>query len=154
MKRKLPTNTGEDQNKVKAKKRGLPNPDQKKSGSRTDDSGQEVARKAARERVGRLIAKKMQAKRNRQRVNATARHRNALGRRKPNPTAWVSPDGVYCNTAFAADYLGKSKSRLQSWRCEGVGPKYLKRGHTVYYRIADIKAHLEMGEGLSSHPSD
>lgn len=60
-------------------------------------------------------------------------------------SAWVSPDGVYCNTAYAASYVGRSVSRLQSWRCEGLGPKYIKHGYSVFYRTADVKEFMENG---------
>lgn len=60
-------------------------------------------------------------------------------------SAWISPDGVYCNTAYAANYVGRSISRLQSWRCEGIGPKYIKNGYSVFYRTADITAFMENG---------
>ncbi|MDA5095009.1 helix-turn-helix domain-containing protein [Aliiroseovarius sp. KMU-50] len=63
--------------------------------------------------------------------------------------AWISPDGEYCNTAHAADCLGRSVSRLQSMRHEGIGPIFLKRGRSVYYRVADLKAYLENGVSVA-----
>jgi len=41
----------------------------------------------------------------------------------------------------AARYLNYAMKTLQSWRNQGVGPKYLKVGsRTVRYRLDDLKA--------------
>tara|TARA_R110000851_G_scaffold35348_2_gene93041 strand:- start:1234 stop:1698 length:465 start_codon:yes stop_codon:yes gene_type:complete len=69
---------------------------------------------------------------------------------KSAASPWISPDGQYCNTAHAADAIGKSVSRLQSMRCEGIGPKFIKRGHAVYYRTSDLNAYIEYGQDVSS----
>lgn len=85
------------------------------------------------------IRKKLRDKKPRQDASTVKRAGNS----------WVSPDGEYCNNAYAADFLGRSISRLQSMRCEGAGPVFLKRGRAVYYRVADLKAYLESGVVVS-----
>ena len=78
--------------------------------------------------------------------------RNRKNREVGNPCSsqdrrWISPDAQFCNTIYAAEYIGRSVSRMQSMRCEGVGPRFIKRGRRVIYRVADLKAYFE--EGLS-----
>jgi predicted DNA-binding transcriptional regulator AlpA len=38
--------------------------------------------------------------------------------------------------------LGVSRSTLQSWRYSGRGPRFVKLGRMVRYRVADIDAYL------------
>lgn len=42
------------------------------------------------------------------------------------------------NTKGAASYLGLAESTLEKARVSGTGPKYLKLGRAVRYRIADL----------------
>lgn len=68
----------------------------------------------------------------------------AFNRRTDLPeNAWISPDGQYCNTPYAASYLGRSVSRLQTWRTEGKGPDPIRKGRSVYYRVSDIIGYFE-----------
>ena len=50
----------------------------------------------------------------------------------------------------AAIYLTVAKQTLATWRSQGRGPKYLKLGHAVRYRLSDldewIDAQLTGGE--------
>jgi hypothetical protein len=41
-------------------------------------------------------------------------------------------------TKAAAVKLGTSEGTLNTWRCRGRGPKYVKIGGLVYYRDEDI----------------
>ncbi len=43
------------------------------------------------------------------------------------------PDGRM-DTTNAARYLGRSPKTLAMMRCEGTGPKYIKRGRIFYFR--------------------
>lgn len=68
----------------------------------------------------------------------------------PQDRSWISPDAEYCNTIHAGKCIGRSVSRLQSMRCEGVGPKFIKLGRRVIYRIADLNTYIEGGSPESS----
>jgi len=46
----------------------------------------------------------------------------------------------------AADYLGLSVSTLNKWRVTGDGPKFVKLGRAVAYRISDLHEWLETGQ--------
>lgn len=41
-----------------------------------------------------------------------------------------------------ATHLGVSRSTLQSWRYSGRGPRFIKLGRMVRYRVADVDAYL------------
>ena len=41
-----------------------------------------------------------------------------------------------------ASRLGVSRSTLQSWRYTGRGPRFIKLGRMVRYRVADVDAYL------------
>ncbi len=43
----------------------------------------------------------------------------------------------------AAKYLGLSVSMLNKWRVTGEGPKFIKLGRAVAYRISDLHDWLE-----------
>jgi len=53
--------------------------------------------------------------------------------------------------AETAEYLGLAQSTLNKWRCIGGGPKYLKMGKAVRYRLSDIQEWLE--ENQRAHTS-
>jgi hypothetical protein len=46
-------------------------------------------------------------------------------------------------TPEAAEKLRVTKATLESWRCRGGGPIYVKYGRAVRYRPEDIEAFLE-----------
>ena len=43
----------------------------------------------------------------------------------------------------AANYLGVGISTLDKMRMEGRGPRYLKIGGRVFYRLTDLDAYIE-----------
>ena len=43
----------------------------------------------------------------------------------------------------AAHYLRSKPRTLEKWRLEGVGPAYVKVGHRVVYRRADLERWME-----------
>jgi predicted DNA-binding transcriptional regulator AlpA len=47
------------------------------------------------------------------------------------------------DTKAAADYVGLTGSTLEKQRCFGGGPRYLKLGRVVRYRISDLDDWLE-----------
>lgn len=46
-------------------------------------------------------------------------------------------------TFEAARFLGLSASTLEKMRCEGRGPRYIKLGGRVFYRVPDLDAYLD-----------
>lgn len=47
------------------------------------------------------------------------------------------------DTIEAAHYLGLQKTTLEAWRCRGGGPRYVKLGRAVRYRLSDLDAWLD-----------
>lgn len=43
----------------------------------------------------------------------------------------------------AAKYIGLAPHTLSKMRSEGRGPRYLKVGNRVFYRLSDLDAYLE-----------
>lgn len=39
--------------------------------------------------------------------------------------------------------LEVTTTTLQTWRCEGKGPRFIKLGKGVFYRIVDVKAWID-----------
>ena len=46
-------------------------------------------------------------------------------------------------TDEAAHYLGLAAQTLCKWRCSGGGPRFIRLGRKVVYRIKDLDAFLE-----------
>lgn len=53
-----------------------------------------------------------------------------------------SIDQVVMATPAAADYVGISVDSLKHWRLRGKGPRFVRVGSRVVYRIADLDAWL------------
>ena len=51
----------------------------------------------------------------------------------------VTPDGRLTRS-HAARYLGVAEQTLANWRSMGRGPKCLKIGGKVFYRLDDLEA--------------
>jgi hypothetical protein len=67
-----------------------------------------------------------------------------------------SPDRTLSPVALldereAADYLRASPHTLRGWRCKGGGPRFVKVGRKVVYRVADLDAW--MTERTRAHTS-
>ena len=43
----------------------------------------------------------------------------------------------------AAAMLGLSRGTLANWRAEGRGPRYIKSGKQILYRVSDLEAWLD-----------
>ena len=56
------------------------------------------------------------------------------------------------NTKNAARYVGMSTSYLNRARIHGGGPRYLKIGRSVRYRVADLD--LWLGERVQRHTGE
>lgn len=56
---------------------------------------------------------------------------------------------IYFSTEELAEYLGVSKSTIIAYRTEGNGPKYLKIGRLVRYRISDVEDWIAEENNLS-----
>jgi excisionase family DNA binding protein len=54
-----------------------------------------------------------------------------------------SPLDVRLSNREAADYLGLKAATLNKWRVFGDGPPFIKVGHLVRYRKADLDAFLQ-----------
>lgn len=53
----------------------------------------------------------------------------------------------------AAEYLGLSVSTLNKWRCYGEGPKFVKLGRAIRYRMSDLDEYiaLRMSQSTSDY---
>lgn len=51
--------------------------------------------------------------------------------------AATDPDALLCEVD-AADFLKMSERTLQSWRCEGKGPAFVRVGRAIRYRKPDL----------------
>ena len=60
----------------------------------------------------------------------------------------VLPDGRM-DTRNMARYVGLSEKTLAMMRCEGTGPRFIKRGRVFYYR-EDVDAWLNAGGRYTS----
>jgi len=60
----------------------------------------------------------------------------------------IFPDGRL-DTANAAEYLGLSQKTLAMMRCQGTGPKFIKRGRIFYFK-EDLDQWLMKGGKRSS----
>ena len=47
------------------------------------------------------------------------------------------------DTSNAAAILGRSPRTLEDWRCTGFGPRFIKVGRGVRYRLSDLAAFLD-----------
>jgi len=60
----------------------------------------------------------------------------------------VLPDGRM-NSSNASRYLGLAEKTLAMMRCEGSGPKFIKRGRIFYYK-SDLDEWINEGGRVSS----
>jgi hypothetical protein len=62
--------------------------------------------------------------------------------------AQIYPDGRMC-AKVASAYLGLSVKTLAMKRCNGTGPRYIKRGRIFYYQ-RDLDIWLSEGGAIST----
>lgn len=41
-----------------------------------------------------------------------------------------------------SELYGWAPSTLRRWRCEGIGPKFIKDGRMIFYRVTDLDAYI------------
>jgi predicted DNA-binding transcriptional regulator AlpA len=46
------------------------------------------------------------------------------------------------DTRAAASLLGLNPDTLRNWRCQGVGPAFVRLGRAVRYRPTDVEAYV------------
>ncbi len=69
-------------------------------------------------------------------LESYAKHIGLKGQQSGAPANTKS--STYMNTKQAAEYLGLKYGTLHGWRFQGTGPKYVKMGGAVRYRIEDL----------------
>lgn len=62
--------------------------------------------------------------------------------REPSPEHEPAGSKALIDEAALAARLGVSRSTLQNWRYSGRGPRFIKLGRMVRYRVADVDAYL------------
>lgn len=60
------------------------------------------------------------------------------------------PQQRYFKTSGASRYCSVSEKRLEKLRCSGGGPRYFKRGRSVFYCIEDLDAWMQAGAQSST----
>jgi hypothetical protein len=58
------------------------------------------------------------------------------------------PDGRL-SARGAAQYIGLSEKTLAQWRCNGTGPRFIKRGRIFYFK-ADLDDYISVGAATST----
>jgi len=66
-----------------------------------------------------------------------------LGRLDRIERALSSPPREYLDNQGAAEFSGYSTAQLDSWRSKGGGPRFIKQGKKVLYRVADLREFLD-----------
>jgi predicted site-specific integrase-resolvase len=61
-------------------------------------------------------------------------------------------DLILLDTARVAEILGVSRPTLERWRTQGVGPRFVRHGRWIRYRLRDLEDFLE--RGLRPDPSE
>lgn len=57
---------------------------------------------------------------------------------------------ILLDTSEVADLLTNKSNTIEGWRIKGIGPRYIKIGRLVRYRIEDVNAWLESQERTST----
>ena len=50
---------------------------------------------------------------------------------------------TFLDTRAAANYLNLKPATLEAWRTRGGGPRYVRLGTAIRYRLSDIEAYVE-----------
>ena len=61
---------------------------------------------------------------------------------------FILPDGRL-DTANTSAYLGVKEKTLAMWRCQGIGPRFIKRGRVFYFK-EDLDAWIMQAERVTS----
>ena len=57
-------------------------------------------------------------------------------------SSYPTVDPIF-DTVSAAPLLGVKPATLEVWRCRGIGPRFVKVGARVVYRLSDLTAYLD-----------
>lgn len=66
------------------------------------------------------------------------------------PAPSECPTSPFLTNAEAAALIRLSRRTLDSWRCAGRGPRFLRLGSRVVYRLTDVLAWIETRERQST----
>lgn len=69
--------------------------------------------------------------------------REALARLDSIERALNAPQREYLDNAGAAEFTNISTAQLELWRSAGGGPRFIKMGRKVLYRISDLREFLD-----------
>lgn len=77
--------------------------------------------------------------------DCTPAHANT--RKFPGPRTIIElPQPATLNVSEAAFYLGVSESTLNTWRTRSMGPRYVRLGRKVLYRVEALNDYLLSNE--------
>ena len=60
-----------------------------------------------------------------------------------NHNAEIASSEQSLNVPQAAEYLGIHPRTLDNWRSQHRGPRYIRLGRRIVYRVGDVEAYLE-----------
>ena len=55
----------------------------------------------------------------------------------------AAPQQAIVDTMRAAQYLGIGQRTLDNWRSQGRGPRYIRIGSRIYYRIVHLEEYVK-----------
>lgn len=65
-------------------------------------------------------------------------------------TQKTAPREPLIDTDGAAELLRVSRRTIEAWRLRGGGPRFVRVGRAVRYRVRDIEDWIELGERTST----
>lgn len=69
--------------------------------------------------------------------------REALARLDRIERALNAPQKEYLDNQAAAEFTSISTAQLELWRSQGGGPRFVKMGRKVLYRVGDLREFLD-----------
>ena len=54
----------------------------------------------------------------------------------------------------ASDYLRMARQTLARWRCQGLGPRFVRIGGRIFYDVADLNAFIAVRKFQSTSEAD
>lgn len=71
-------------------------------------------------------------------------------RNKPQDHAPAEPADRLLRQAEVQAMLGAAKSTVEQWRLKGQGPRFVKLGRSVRYRLSDVNAYIASLEAFGT----
>ena len=65
-----------------------------------------------------------------------------------------SSDRPLLNQTQAAEFLAVSTRTMEGWRCRGGGPRFVRVGRRVRYRLVDLREWIEQRTFRSTSEAD